>query len=40
MTLIDLLAKSKPELMNALHHAKNEFKQVCAKKTHFQSFFQ
>ena len=26
--------------MNALHHAKNEFKQVCAKKTHFQSFFQ
>ena len=37
---IDLLAKSKPELMNALHHANNEFKQACAKQTNFQSFFQ
>ena len=37
---IDLLVKSKPELMNALHHGNNEFKQVCSKQTNFQSFFQ
>ena len=37
---IDLLVKSKPELMNALHHGHNEFKQVCFKQTNFQSFFQ
>ena len=34
---IDLLAKSKPELMNAFPH---EVQQVCTSQTNFHSFFQ
>ena len=37
---IDLLAKSKPELMNVFHHASDEVKLVFTKQTNFHSFFQ